>query len=529
MKRIKQIVSALGIASCIGLMGWPADSQADERPLVWAETLPATLDPHAQFDVPIQTILVNVYDALYRYTGNPPELVPWLAESHSTSADGLVWEFRIKSGVSFHDGSELSAADVAYSFQRLLKMGKGASSVFRGVLLPENVEVVDDRTVRFTLEAPYAPFLSAMPLVAIVNPRQIEAHVDNGDFGEGWLSANGAGSGPYMVNPDTYQQRVQLDLLRFQDHHMGWDHNGDPVENVSLRPVHDTSTRVMALLRGEIDATDAYLPTDQVERIDKSKNARVSRDETMRIFLLRMNNKKPPFDNVHVRKCFSHAFDYEGFNNVVLKGFVERNPGPIPNGLWGVPEGVEGYVYDLEKAQAECDKAREEGVDLDREFEIHTLAELEQTVQAAQLFQSGLARIDLKARVVPGTWPTLSSAATKPETAPELWVFWISTYFVDPENWIGQMYDTSFHGTWKASAFYENPEVDMLLKAARRETEQSKRAELYEQAYRIIYEDAADIWIYNTIQLRGLSNRVKGYQFTPVGSGTDFRSMSLED
>ena len=68
----------------------------------------------------------------------------------------------------------------------------------------------------------------------------------------------------------------------------------------------------------------------------------------------------------------------------------------------------------------------------------------------------------------------------------------------------------------------------MLLKAARRETEQSKRAELYEQAYRIIYEDAADIWIYNTIQLRGLSNRVKGYQFTPVGSGTDFRSMSLE-
>ncbi|MDA7948559.1 MAG: ABC transporter substrate-binding protein [Hyphomicrobiaceae bacterium] len=524
-----QIISTLAIVCYIGLAGSLTATHAAERPLVWAESLPPTLDPHARFDVPIQTIMVNVYDALYRYTGNPPKLVPWLAESHTTSDDGLTWEFRIKPGLKFHDGSDMTAADVVYSFQRLLKMGKGPSSVFRGVLLPENVKAVDDRTVRFKLEAPYAPFLSTMPLVSIVNPRQIEKHVKDGDFGEAWLSANDAGSGPYKVNPETYQQRVRLDLVRFKDHFMGWDHNSKPMENVSLRPVQDPSTRVLALLRGEIDATGAYLPTDQVERIDKSKNANVSRDETMRIFLFRMNNKKPPFDNVHVRRCLSHAFDYDGFNKIVLKGFVERNPGPIPNGLWGIPEDIKGYTYDLEKAKAECDKARAQGADLDREFEIHTLAELEQTVQAAQLFQSALTKLGLKVRIVPGTWPVLSAAAAKPDTAPELWVFWISTYFVDPENWIGQMYDTSFHGTWKASAFYDNPEVDKLLRAARRETDQSKRAELYKQAYRIIYKDAADIWIYNTIQLRGLSNRVKGYQFTPVGSGSDFRSISLKD
>jgi len=247
----------------------------------------------------------------------------------------------------------------------------------------------------------------------------------------------------------------------------------------------------------------------------------------MRIFLIRMNNKKPPFDNINARKCFSHAFNYDGFIGTILKNFAERNPAPIPKNLWGYPQDVAGYEFDLEKAKEYCDKARAEGADLDREIEIHIQSALDQTTQAAQLFQSDLLKLGINIKFVANTWPNLTASTAKPETTPDMWIHWVSTYFVDPENWIGQMYDSQFAGTWKASAWYQNDEVDALLREARETSDLDKRAELYDQAARIVVDDAADIWVYNTVQLRGMTDRVEGYTFSPVGSGADFRYMSI--
>ena len=79
---------------------------------------------------------------------------------------------------------------------------------------------------------------------------------------------------------------------------------------------------MLALLKGSVDMTDSYLPTDQVERIQKSKGVHIQKDTSMRIFILRMNNKKPPLDNVNARKCIAHAFNYDGFINEILKGYA---------------------------------------------------------------------------------------------------------------------------------------------------------------------------------------------------------------
>src|SRR5215467_13613901 len=77
--------------------------------LVSGDNLPANVDPHQIFDVPMQFYSLNTYDNLYRYQGNPPKLEPWLAKSHTVSGDGLTWEFTLRPGVKFHDGSEMSA------------------------------------------------------------------------------------------------------------------------------------------------------------------------------------------------------------------------------------------------------------------------------------------------------------------------------------------------------------------------------------------------------------------------------------
>jgi peptide/nickel transport system substrate-binding protein len=489
--------------------------------------LPLNIDPHQVLDVPAQNVAFNLYDNLYRYEDNPPKLTPWLAESHTVTPDGLTWEFKLRSGAKFHDGSPVTADDVVYSFQRVLKIGKAPAAAFLPILKPDSVTAVDPQTVRIKLEKSYGPFYAAVPLVTMVNSKLVKSHEKDGDWGTTWVASNDAGSGAYKLVADSYVPLEKLDMEKFDDYFQGWKDNAHPIRRVEIRPAKVTSTRVLALLNGSLDLTDTYLPVDQVETIDKSGVAHVNRNPTMRIFLIRMNNTKPPFDNINARKCFAHAFNYKGFIDEILKGNAQRDPTPMPNTLWGFPKDVAGYEYDLDKAKDYFQKALKDGAPMKRPIEIHVLQGLEQTVQAAQVFQADLASIGVNMKIISDTFANVTTATSKAETTPDTWVHWVSTYFVDPENWVGQMYDSQFHGTWKASAWYKNPKVDDLLRKARGLTEQAERQPLYEEATRTIVADSPDIWIYNTIEMAGASNRVKGLRYCPVGSGCEVRWMSL--
>ena len=523
-----RVLGIFAVVVMFGMVGSGSPVPAQDNALVWGDDLPATLDPHGPYYTIASFIKLNVYDNLYRYQGNPPKLEPWLAESNTVTRDGRTWEFKLRPGAKFADGTEITADDVVYSFKRLLGMGQAAAGPFKAVLKPENVTAVNRSTVRFVLEKPYAPFLSTIPIAAIVNRGQIQPHVTDNDWGHAWLSTNSAGSGAYIVDPTNYLPQKQVDLKRNPNHFMGWKHNAKPIDTVKARAVAETSTRVLALLKGDIDVGDSYLPADQVERLQKSKDVVVQRNESMRLYVIRMNNMKPPFDNVHARRCFSHAFNYEGFIGAILKNFAERNPAPIPKNLWGYPEGIKGYDFDLAKAKTECDKARAQGAPIDREITISVQQALAQTTQGAQLFQSDLKKLGLNVRIATQTWQALTATTSKPDTTPDMWIHWVSAYFVDPDNWIGTMYDSQFHGTWKASSWYRNAKVDELLRSARAVPIQAERAKLYQEAAKQVVEDAVDIWVYNTVELRGMRARVKGFRFSPVGGGNEIRWMSLE-
>ncbi|MDF2765936.1 MAG: transporter substrate-binding protein, partial [Rhodospirillales bacterium] len=364
-------------------------------------------------------------------------------------------------------------------------------------------------------------------IVMIVNPRVVKANEGGNDWAATWLASNAAGSGAYRLDASTYRPLERVDLKRNPDHFLGWSDNPKAPETVQILPTRETSTRVLALLQGSVDMTDSYLPTDQVERIQKAKGVRVEKHTSMRVFVLRMNNTKPPLDNVNARKCFAHAFNYGGFIQEILKGYAERNPAPVPNNLWGYPRDVIAYDYDLKKAKDFCDKAKAEGAPIGRPIQIHIQSQLEQTNQAAQLLQSDLAQIGINLKIVSDTWANITTNTSKAESTPDLWVHWVSTYFVDPENWIGQMYDSQFHGTWKASSWYKNPKVDELLRKARVTIKEEDRKPLYEQATRLVVADSPDIWVYNTVELRGVTDRVKNFTFSPVGSGGEMRWVQL--
>jgi peptide/nickel transport system substrate-binding protein len=223
---------------------------ADASTFISGFGLPMNLDPHQVYDVPMQSMMLNAYDNLYRYENDPPEIVPWLAASHTVSDDGLLWEFKLRPGIKFHDGSPLTADDVVYSFQRMLALALAPAGAFLKILKPENVTAPDPLTVKFKLEAPYAPFFAAIPSICIVNPRAIKPNEKAGDWGKQWLASNGAGSGAYRIVPEGYRPLEYLDMEINDAHFLGWSHNAKPVKKIAFRPTKETSTRVLALLNG---------------------------------------------------------------------------------------------------------------------------------------------------------------------------------------------------------------------------------------------------------------------------------------
>ena len=151
-------------AAAVALRSLPANAEGSTFVSGWG--LPGNLDPHQIFDVPMQTVMFNAYDGLYRYQNDPPEIVPWLAQSHTVSADGLTWDFTLRPGVKFHDGSDLTAEDVVYSFHRVLGLRLAPAGAFLPVLKAENVTATGPLSVRFVLSKPYAPFFAAIPIPA---------------------------------------------------------------------------------------------------------------------------------------------------------------------------------------------------------------------------------------------------------------------------------------------------------------------------------------------------------------------------
>jgi hypothetical protein len=116
---------------------------------VYAWTAFDLLDPHIKYDGNAYFFNLNMYDNLLRYQGNPPEIVPWLAESYDIDDDGRMWTFHLRRGVQFHDGSEVNAEAVRFSFERLLTLGKGPSGAFRRMgLTSDRVCAVDSHTGR---------------------------------------------------------------------------------------------------------------------------------------------------------------------------------------------------------------------------------------------------------------------------------------------------------------------------------------------------------------------------------------------
>ena len=205
-------------------------------------------------------------------------------------------------------------------------------------------------------------------------------------------------------------------------------------------------------------------------------------------------------------------------------GWSSAIPTPLPNTMWGVPKDVKGYSFDIDKAKAELAQA---SVKVDKPIELAFLTGFQQSEQAAQLLQNGLTKAGLQSKVVGYPWPTIVDKFKDPNTTPDVSIYWISTYYADPHNWVGEMFSSSTAGTFKNAAHYKNPKVDALLDKALSLTDQAERAKLYEEATRIVVDEAAGLWIYNTKWYGPYSEQAQGHRLLPdrIGAGDAHRLL----
>lgn len=303
---------------------------------------PTVLDPTVDATASIDGMLAhNVYESLVT-VNEQGEVLPDLAASWDVSEDGLTYTFHLVEDAAFHDGASFEAEDVVFSFERA--MAEDSQNPSKEIFKPvESVEAVDPRTVKITLSRPDAFFLFNMAQgdASIVDPASAESNV-----------TNPVGTGPYRFKSWTRGDRLVLE--KNEDHR---DAGPEMIDAVTFRFISDAPAAVAALLADELDAFPAMPAPETLAQFEGDPRFKVVTGSTEGEVILAMNNSRPPFDDVRVRKAVTHALDrqeiiegaYYGYGDPIGSFFPPHHKSYVD--LTGL------YPHDVEKARALLEEA----------------------------------------------------------------------------------------------------------------------------------------------------------------------------
>ncbi|WEX11970.1 ABC transporter substrate-binding protein [Chelativorans sp. AA-79] len=499
---------AMAGLAAIGLK--PAEAQTPPNVLIVGQIAePKSLDPHAVTAVNDFRILMNVYDGLVRYSDGTLEVEPALAESWDISEDGKTYTFRLREGVTFHDGSPLNAEAVKFNFDRMLDenhpyhdTGPFPLSFFFSSI--DEVTAKDELTVEFRLKEPYAPFLSnlAYPTGLIVSPAAVEQH--GKDFGR-----HPSGTGPFKFAEWESNSRVVVE--RNEDY---WD-GAPPLEAVVFRPITDANTRVAEMLSGGLDLM-VEVPPDNVAQFAGDPAFTVYEQAGPHLWFLILNMKEAPFDQKAARQAVNYAINKQALVENVLQGTAEIAAGPTPPAFaWAYNEELEPYPYDPEKAKQLLEEAGYNGEEV-----VFYVTEggsgMLDPIAMGTAIQADLAAVGMNVKVETYEWNTFLGQVNpglegKADMAEMAWM----TNDPDTLPYLTLRTDAFPDEGGFNSGYYSNPEVDTILEQARQSTEPEERAALYRQMQEIVHEDAPWAFIANWKQNAVARAEVQNFKLQP--------------
>lgn len=478
-------------------------------------------------------IPLNIYDRLVDIEvkeDGSSEIVPSLAESWEISGDALTYTFHLRQGVKFHNGEELTADDVEYSFTRQLSVEgavntdflaqiKGASQLLEGTADQlEGFETVDDYTFTITLSEPYAGFLACLstPGCSIYNREATEAAGDQ----FGLDPSVTVGTGPFRLTDWTIND--QLVLTRYEDYWKG----PSELPGVVIRIVPDTETQRMMFESGELDVVDLdYLP-DAVDDFTTRYPDQIVSGPRVGTTYFTMNQNIEPFQDVRVRKAVQMAIDRQAILDALYGGRGQVENGIYPHGLYGFNSSLLEITYDPEEAKALLAEAG-----YANGFEMQIAADSsasDATNQALEIIQAQLGEIGIQAEIQnmdESTWLATRNSG-------EMGSFmstWTADYN-DPDNFIYTFFGTP-ENTKLRSLNYSDTEVMERVQKARTIVDADERiAEYQALEEKIVTEDAAWVPMYSRTHSFAVSKRVQGFEVPWNGlSDCYFYGLSLSE
>lgn len=529
---------------------------------------PQSLDPAVASDPSGREVIKNIYERLVTreiIAADPARpilrndnIVGDLAESWTPSPDGLTWNFTIREGVHFHDGSTLTAYDVEYSLQRVLTINGGPAWILdqsltgyatdnpstrqneRWDAINASVVATSGRYVEFRLAVPYGAFLSTMDLeVASILPQAwIEAHGGTA-WGQSnaYVSRNARGTGPYKL--DHWTPRVDLQLVRNADY---WGTPKPRLTNILYKVVLDAFARAQLLKDGNIDWAES-IPPEYVAQVKSSAEVEVKENPSLVLEYMGMNlnnswagdltrvNNTSPFRDVHVRRAVSYAIDYAFIEDTVLRGSGYQMRSPIPEGMpfhngsyWHY--GDASLSTRLAQAQAEMALAEPSlRTGFDTELAYGAGSSIRDDI--ATLVRQNLAPLNITVNPTELSWPEFLRRLAYRE-AP-LFLLERAPHYLDPDDYIFPMFHSSRcprwipgtgdpgESTWQtASSCYWDHDVDTWIQDAAVNRSRAVRGARYEWIQQRITEDAVWVYLYQPMVSDSIRTWLEGYYFDPM-------------
>jgi peptide/nickel transport system substrate-binding protein len=426
-------------------------------------------------------------------------IVPQLALSHETSADGKEVTIKLRPGVKFHDGEPFDAEAAKYSLERHLNFPTSFRKPELAAL--DHVDVVDPLTIKLILKAPYSPLIAQLTDRAgmMVSPKAAKEEGDK------------FGLHPVCAGPYKFVERVQQDRIVFEKFADYWNKDNIFIDKIVYLPIVDSTVRLANLKSGGLDLMERLLATD-IKDVRADPKLRLSTALSLGYLAITINvgsdkSKGPLSQSAKVRQALDLAIDREAINQVVYNGEF------VPGNQWINPEHPyyqKAYpvrARDIDKAKALLKEAGVTGP-IPVDFLLPKNVESETVVQVIQSMAAE-AGFDIKLRV------TELATALKQAEAGEYQAFLLDwSGRIDPD---GNSY--IFHKTKAPQNYsaYSNPEVDKALDDARLVTDMAQRKAIYEKITKQILEDEPIIYLYHRKNLIVHTTRLEGYKPMPDG------------
>lgn len=499
------VLAALLAGSALAPM--PALAAKTELTLGAAAADIGNLDPHYSASTTDRTLVAWVFGGLVRFapgTTDPATIELDLAESWESSEDKLVWTFKLRKGVQFqHNYGEVTAEDVVFSLQKSADPQRSAFATDYAAF--EKIEAVDSHTVRITLKNVIPSVLGPLANYAggfIVSKKAYEERGES-------FSRNPVGFGPFQL--DSIEPGVAVHFSAHKDYFRGTP----KLTKVTYRFLNAAAARDLAFVAGEVDAATGLADPNWLKRTQAIEGATVDIFDPAELTLLHINTKKPPFDDIRVRRALAYAVDSSRVATYRGAEFTRVGKSVVPSNNLGYTEDNGHVTFDAEKAKALLAEAGyPDGLSVKM-----ISSQLPSYESSNQVLQAQLEEVGINMELEPvehATWHQMIRQDLSPL------VSYGAARFPVADVYLSQFFHSSSAiGSPTAVTNFSHCDVaDKQIEAARVETDPAKQLELWHEAQRLIIEAVCAI---STTETAGVWARRENLNW-----GFEFKgSMSL--